>query len=124
MLVGFSSVFATKSGDDTESSVLGTVAGIVMISLSLIVQSTQFVYQEKILSSYEVPPQRIVGLEGMFGMIFMFNWLMIFTFLPCPSPDLCQVKFSIFDNLDGRTVRRSYCGHHRNIRGLEAYALV
>ena len=95
-----------------------------MISMSLIVQSTQFVYQEKILSSYEVPPQRIVGLEGMFGMIFMFNWLMLFTFLPCPSPDLCQVKNSKIYIIDGRTVRGPYCCNHRDFWELGAYVMV
>lgn len=94
VLVGVSSIFAASSGGDSDNSVgvVGNIIGMSMVSLSLVVQSTQFVYQEKVMHKIQVSPQRMVGLEGMFGIVFMFIWLMIFSFVQCPSSSMCDVK--------------------------------
>lgn len=92
ILVGLATL--VKSGDDSgESKSAGAVIlGIIMVAASLFVQAGQFVYEEVLLSKYEVPPQRMVGIEGMFGLIFLFNWTMIFSFIKCPSNEMCDIR--------------------------------
>ena len=92
--MGLSSVVAQsdqESDDETSVSVGGTIAGLVMIVASLLIQSSQFVYEELLLTKYETPAQRMVGVEGLFGIIFIFNWMMIFSFVKCPSAEMCDV---------------------------------
>jgi drug/metabolite transporter (DMT)-like permease len=48
----------------------GRMFGISLCLLAQVFQATMLVYEEKIMSQYSVPPLRVVGMEGMFGMIF------------------------------------------------------
>jgi hypothetical protein len=36
----------------------------------------------------------MIGLEGIFGIMFIFVWIMLLTFIPCPTIDLCDVTLS------------------------------
>lgn len=89
IFVGISTVIASKAtaetGDST-STLGGTIAGLAMVISSLLVQSTQFVYEEVLFTKYRVSPQRMVGIEGMYGLVFIFLWMMIFTYVKCPTP--------------------------------------
>lgn len=91
--VGISSVVG-QQGDDSEdsTSVGGTIAGLLMVIASLLIQSSQFVYEEVLLTNYSTAPQRMVGVEGLFGMVFIFNWMMIFSFVKCPAAEMCDVN--------------------------------
>lgn len=91
ILVGIASV-VTSGGGAGSVGVGGTVLGIVMVLISLVIQAAQFVVEETILKHNQISAQRMVGLEGIFGMVFIFMWIMIFTFIPCPSFDLCDVS--------------------------------
>lgn len=93
ILVGVATIVKTSdSGSDDGKSAGAVLMGIIMVVASLLVQAGQFVYEEVLLSKYEVPPQRMVGIEGMFGLIFLFNWTMIFSFIKCPSNDICDIR--------------------------------
>lgn len=93
VLVGIASVVkSSDAGDSDEKSAGAVLMGIIMVVASLLVQAGQFVYEEVLMSKYEVPAQRMVGLEGMFGLIFLFNWTMIFSFIKCPSNDFCDIR--------------------------------
>ena len=43
------------------------------------------------MRTYAIPPQRIVGLEGLFGLIWMFGFICFLSFLPCPNDQLCSM---------------------------------
>lgn len=89
------------SSDSNGPSSGGVLLGIVMVVASLFVQAGQFVYEEVLMSKYEVPPQRMVGIEGIFGIIFLFNWTMIFSFVRCPSNDMCDIRGYFEDPVTG-----------------------
>jgi drug/metabolite transporter (DMT)-like permease len=45
------------------------VIGVAMVVLAQIFTATQFVIEEKIMSRYELPAIKAVGLEGLFGLL-------------------------------------------------------
>ena len=57
---------------DDNHDVASTILGVGMVLLSLIIQASQFVVEEKICSKYQIPPVRMVGMEGQFGLVFLF----------------------------------------------------
>ena len=102
VLVGIASIVGSESDSSSSGpSAGGVILGIIMVVASLFVQAGQFVYEEVLLSKYEVPPQRMVGIEGLFGIIFLFNWTMIFSFIKCPSNDMCDIRGYFEDPVTG-----------------------
>jgi drug/metabolite transporter (DMT)-like permease len=55
----------------------GRMFGISLCILAQVFQATMLVYEEKIMSQYSVPPLRVVGMEGFFGMMFGAGILII-----------------------------------------------
>ena len=99
-VVGYSSVL--KSGSDGKSSNLSdTVLGIVLIASSTLIRAVQVNFQEYIVKRFEIPIQREVGVEGMFGMIWGLVLLLLFSFIPCPSASLCEVGGFFEDPITG-----------------------
>jgi len=43
----------------------------------------------------------MVGLEGAFGLMFIFLWIMIFSYIPCPSVGLCDMDSYLEDPIAG-----------------------
>jgi hypothetical protein len=43
----------------------------------------------------------MVGLEGVFGIIFIFMWMMLFSFVKCPSADMCNLGGFLEDPVSG-----------------------
>lgn len=62
-----------------------------MILISIVIQATQFVLEEKMMQKYEIEPMRMVGVEGIFGTAFVYLWTMCFTFFPCPAITMCDM---------------------------------
>lgn len=77
--------------DDLKYTTEGYIAGLFCILGNLIFHSLQTNVEEKIMRVNAIPPQRIVGLEGMFGMIWMFGFMMILGFIPCPNDQICKM---------------------------------
>lgn len=77
--------------DDLKYTTEGYIFGLFCIFGNLIFHSLQLNIEEKIMRVNAIPPQRIVGLEGMFGMIWMFGFIMILSFIPCPNEQLCRI---------------------------------
>jgi len=100
VLVGVASVVTSGTGAGSVG-VGGTIAGIVMVLISLVIQAAMFVLEETIVSKNQIDPQRMVGLEGVFGMIFIFMWIMIFSYVPCPSSDMCDMYAGLEDLISG-----------------------
>lgn len=51
--------------------------GIAAIVISVIIQSVQFIVEEKLLSDVYVSPLRITGWEGVWGLMFFGVFLTI-----------------------------------------------
>lgn len=77
--------------DDLKYTTEGYIFGLFCIFGNLIFHSLQLNIEEKIMRVNAIPPQRIVGLEGLFGMIWMFGFIMILSFIPCPNEQLCRI---------------------------------
>ena len=57
--------------DANETSLSNEVVGDIMVVAAQIFMSFQFVYEEKVLSSYDIAPLQAVGWEGLYGLIIM-----------------------------------------------------
>lgn len=79
-LVGLSSQLETSSSSNQTS-----YFGIFLVLFSLLFTGSQFVFQEKILSSYRVYPLQLVAWEGIFGSSLSLIFMIIFNFTPCPE---------------------------------------
>lgn len=100
-LVGVSSVMNSKNSSTSHGSTTGTILGITMQFLAVFFSSLQANIQELIFRKLEIPPQREIGLEGFYGLIWIFIWLMIFSFIPCPNEELCSIGRSLDDPVTG-----------------------
>lgn len=97
VVVGLSSIIF-GDGDDTESTdVFLNIIGVVLMSLTLIFQGFQYVYEEKILDEVEVDPMRMVTAEGVFGLLTLTLVLFVTANVPCYSDKMCD-KDIAFDN--------------------------
>jgi drug/metabolite transporter (DMT)-like permease len=72
VMVGFASLIhktdLTSKFSGAESGSAQTIMGLVMILISIVIQATQFVVEEKILETYEISPMRMVGV-GIFWVV-------------------------------------------------------
>jgi len=48
--------------------------------------------EELIVRKKAIHVQRMIGLEGLYGIIWSFVMCCIFSFLPCIHPDLCNIE--------------------------------
>ena len=73
-LVGMSSIMGAKADTSASKSSKGTnmvFLGNIMVILSQLMSATQMVVEEKFLKGRKLPPEFVVGCEGMFGMLIM-----------------------------------------------------
>ena len=96
VIIGYASIIQ-NGGDSSgkKASTFGTIAGLLMVICGLVIHGGQFVLEEMILTRSQVPPQRMQGLEGMFGLVFSFVCMMVFSYIPCPSSSICTVNLFI-----------------------------
>ena len=57
--------------------------GIVLLCVSQLFSSTEYVIQEKFIKHYDVHPFQLVGFEGLWGVIMYTTLLVIFQFIDC-----------------------------------------
>ena len=73
-LVGISSIIGAGGSTSTASSASSMVfLGNIMVILSQLMSATQMVVEEKFLKGRKLPPEFVVGCEGMFGIIVMLT---------------------------------------------------
>ena len=77
-LVGLAVLIASDDDDDQN-----TIVGILLMAGSILTQGSQFVIEEKLLGDYYLSPLRIVGWEGIWGMLLFVILLPVFQFIPC-----------------------------------------
>mmetsp|Transcript_32670 Transcript_32670/g.31886 ORF Transcript_32670/g.31886 Transcript_32670/m.31886 type:complete len:330 (+) Transcript_32670:384-1373(+) len=84
-LVGLSSII---NEDDSEEA-SNTGLGIMLIIISQIFVGIQFITEEKLFGDYYLDPLKVVGLEGMWGVIYWIVLLPCFQLITCGSEALC-----------------------------------
>ena len=92
VFVGLAGYIATAGAeDDGKYTFGGFVLGVIFIVFNLILQAVQSNIEERICTKNAIPAKRMVGLEGLFGIIWMFGVLVILSFIPCPNEQLCDM---------------------------------
>jgi len=97
--VGYISI---KYTDTSASSSSSPATGIIILMGAQLFVGTQFVVEEKLLSKYYLDPFKIVGTEGMWGVLYWLFALPIMQVIKCGGPDatglgsLCH--FGRFEN--------------------------
>jgi hypothetical protein len=59
------------------------VLGYILVIASLFTNGFFFVFEEKLFSKYHLEPFQIVGIEGLWGLLFYAITLPAITFIPC-----------------------------------------
>ncbi|KAJ3208861.1 hypothetical protein HDU67_006506 [Dinochytrium kinnereticum] len=67
LLVGVSSI--VEGGGSATVPIPSSPLGVILVVLAQTITASQFVLEEVIMSKYDVPPLRAVGLEGIFGLL-------------------------------------------------------
>ncbi|KAJ4462323.1 putative Integral membrane protein [Paratrimastix pyriformis] len=80
VLVGVSLVFDPTHQETTEGG--SPIIGILLIIGAQLVQGTQIVIEEVLLSNLKAPPLLIVGMEGFWGILEMSIMLTVVYFVP------------------------------------------
>ena len=73
------------------------VLGLLFSISSLIIGGILPNIEEKIMAVRTLPSTRMIGLEGLFGLIWMFCVINIFSFIPCSNGDICNSRGYIED---------------------------
>ncbi|KAM3567268.1 hypothetical protein VYU27_010583, partial [Nannochloropsis oceanica] len=72
--------------------------GVGFILLSCLVQGTQYVFEEKVMTVEGLPPMVLVGLEGLWGVLLML--FLVFPLAFClPGTDTGGSMENIWDSL-------------------------
>ena len=70
-------------------------------------QASMFVYEEKIMNKYTVPPLQVVGLEGAFGILFGFVLLTFLHYFKVENPPAAFNQMTYSTQLSPRSSHRS-----------------
>jgi len=87
-MVGTASIEDAQGSANTNVSL--QIFGIVLIILGQFVQAMQIVTEEKMLKNFKAPPLVIVGMEGIWGVLWMVVFLLILYFTPSLGEDCTQ----------------------------------
>jgi drug/metabolite transporter (DMT)-like permease len=77
-LVGVAVMIAKSDSKDDKPLV-----GLILMFCSILAQGSQFVVEEKFLGDYYVSPMKVIGWEGIWGLILFSILLPILQFIPC-----------------------------------------
>ncbi|KAI9664079.1 MAG: hypothetical protein M1821_007570 [Bathelium mastoideum] len=93
------SALAKRAGDvATDSAVVNTVIGILLIAGGQVFTATQFVVEESIMERYALQPLKVVGWEGLFGFLVTVVGMIILHFAVGRTP---QGRYGYFDAAEG-----------------------
>ena len=79
-LVGLNSVLF--KGDNLENA-KNPLIGIILMLISQLFSSTEYIFQEKFIKQYDVHPFQLVGFEGLWGSLMYAVLLVIFQYSDC-----------------------------------------
>lgn len=81
VIVGMSLVLDPSHNEDNESQG-SPIFGIALIIAAQLVQATQIIVEEILLTKVKSPPLLIVGMEGMWGILAMIIVLIVIYYIP------------------------------------------
>ena len=85
---GIVMVAATAFTSKNDTSTKNPLLGVSMMAISIVIQGIQYIVEEKLLGSYYLNPMKVVGWEGIYGIILFCILLSIFQFIPCEA-EIC-----------------------------------
>ena len=89
-LVGASPlIYPTESDDDDDSTAMKVIVGIVLVIVAQFFTGCHMVTEEKLFHDYYLHPLKLVGWEGLWGILIYSCLLVIFQFIKCSNVDVC-----------------------------------
>lgn len=85
ILVGVASVGVVSVSSGGGESGGSEVFGIILLIVAQLFTGTMFIVEEKLLGDYYLEPFQIVGLEGMWGLVYYVVLLPIMQLIKCGS---------------------------------------
>jgi hypothetical protein len=82
-MVGLASI--VYAGSDSSTNPFG----LILLLIAQLFTGGMFIVEEKLLGDYYLDPLKVVGLEGLWGLLFSCILLPIYQFIPCTIEDLC-----------------------------------
>ena len=67
----YSNCLPFNNSSNVNDSMSNDVTGDILVATAQIFLSAQFVYEEKVLSSYDIDPLQLAGWEGFYGLLAM-----------------------------------------------------
>lgn len=58
--------------------------GLIVMTFGIFMASLYYTYEQRMFSIYHVEPYKLVGMEGMWGMLFTSIGIAVATFVPAP----------------------------------------
>lgn len=90
VVVGFAGLIGSQESV-TDFDTGNLILGLILKVIELIIVGVQHNVQEVILRKKAINVQRMIGLEGMFGLVWSFVACLGFNYIKCPSSDICTV---------------------------------
>jgi hypothetical protein len=85
---------------DFDSDKSSIVLGVALTIGYLIFHALQGCCQQLILQDRAIYFQRMVGLEGMFGLLWSFFFIMVASFIDCPNDQVCELAGTLADPVE------------------------
>ena len=92
LIVGLAGYISAHE-DTADNNIAGNfMLGIFFILINLTMGGLSLNIEELIMNRIAITPQRMVGLEGIFGLIWMMGAIGILSYLPCLDKQLCDIR--------------------------------
>jgi drug/metabolite transporter (DMT)-like permease len=82
-MVGFSQYTHSQGQDNPAHHVSKAIIGMICVIGSLVTSATQMILEEKFLNKFRLPALKMVGLEGLWGIILSTISIAVAASIPC-----------------------------------------
>ena len=89
-MVGIAALFMKTDEEKASKEGETKVFGLILLLLAQLFTGGMFIVEEKLLGDYYLDPLKVVGLEGVWGVLFWAVLLPIFNNIPCDVEGLCN----------------------------------
>ena len=91
-IVGIAGYISTNDESSQNYTKEGYILGVLLILLNLTLAGLHLNLEEMIMNRIAITPQRMVGLEGIFGLIWITGAIGMFSYIPCLDAQLCDIR--------------------------------